>query len=294
MEIIRHSLFSLSQVGNELYAQGPTPFSQKQYSRLKYGAIAEAQFFGKLLAESFLEKFSPHKDAFFLPEWHLTSSAFKCIPTAAYSVTQYFKEAIREKGFPKPEHCKIIRNTLYDGEYEKLDLHSRLLVMKNCKLALSHYDLKNKTLVVVDDIRVTGAHERRVLDLVTHTQPARIVFAYLAIVEETNLDPVLEHILNGAEVDSIDALVELILTEDVFMNARLCKRLLLWPKPNELEAVLLQLPKHFLIDLAESVKAEGYLTCPKLAPAVFILQKVIQKVLQQEPTHITGSIAIRY
>lgn len=272
MQVLRHTLYQLQVDGRD--AAGA--FVPQQYSRFKYGARTAAQHFGVQLAESFLQDCVPQHLQLVQPGWLLTASAYKTLPTAAHAAAFYFEEALAQAGLSSPEPCRLVRHTLFEGEYEKLGFGARRTVLKNSGITLAAPSLSGRTLVVLDDIRVTGAHEYCILNLLQGTGLAAVCFVYIAQVPHAHTDPRIEHRLNSAEIDTLAKLRTLIQTEEVVLNARLCKRLLLWPTPGELHDFLHTLPPQFVAQVAQAAMQEGYAACPRLAPAVQVLQTVAQ------------------
>jgi hypoxanthine phosphoribosyltransferase len=70
-------------------------------------------------------------------------------------------------------------NTLA-GDYGKLSESDRRCVMADVKLSLPpDIDLCDSNLLVIDDIRITGAHEQAILDVVLSKCPKRICKMYI-------------------------------------------------------------------------------------------------------------------
>lgn len=278
MNILRHALLTVN--GQTGLPAGNDAFDAAQYSRFKYGSLIAAKQFGVALADGFVKQVLHANPQLLQAGWLLSSSAYKNIPTAAHAATQFFAERLGTLGYAAPTAARLMRQRIFEGEYEKLRYGARRVVLKNSGITLQANNPAGRTLVVVDDIRVTGAHESCILNLAKDSGLAAVCFVYIVNVDAHKLDPTLEHRLNSAAIDTLPKLRELVQTEAVAINARLCKRLLLWQTPQELFRFAQTLPPAFVGKVAQAVQLEGYHAHDRLRPAAEALQAAAQLVHQ--------------
>ncbi len=259
------ALYQVSAQGTVIFSNCENPFSDTAYSLFKYGSRQETVKFANALV-AYARIVVAEEDE----PWLLTSAAYKHIPTAAATLTHFFWDA---SGIVF-EPLRVKRENLFAGEYEKLDAAARHAVLMDAGFHLQGPDVKGRKVVVIDDIRITGTHETLLTSLLQQAGAAEVLFLYIVRVEAAAsvLDPTLEHRLNSAAIASPQDLLRYIHAASPMLNARLCKRILLWPAADALPRILRELPDAFLAELAEAVAREGYDTLARLQPAVAMLQ----------------------
>ena len=288
IEIARHSLYQLDRLAGSLSATGwrGEGFAPERYSLLKYGSAAAAVSWGEELANYVLVH---------LPEvMHevgpvVTASAFHRVPTAAFAVARAMQTRVNGHRLVQAlgplEHARIAREAVYAGEYETLDTRSRQSVLADMRLQYQGPALAGRHVVVVDDVRVSGMHELVLAELLQREGPAAIHFVYLVEVHHAlgASEPTIEQELNNAAVGSLEALRTLLLSEPTLLNARVVKRILLWPRsPQQLDALLGELPDSLLSRLYKAALADGYHRMPPFQGAFVRLEALMQERLQED------------
>lgn len=204
-------------------------FQASDYSRFKYGDDLVAEAFGKKLALGFIEnhlKLQTEKLQFVV-----ISSPFAFIPTATFAMKNYFVRQLNrwlaENNFPVVEETKIHRKTTYKADYGNLTAAERLQLIGNDSFYLDKGFLKNKVLILLDDIKITGTHEvmiKRTLE--TQTIENDAYFLYFAELINANIHPNIENHLNYYQIKSIHDLDEIVQNERFAINTRIVKFIL--------------------------------------------------------------------
>lgn len=134
-------------------------FDRYAYSRYKYGDSQQAKIFGKELSTSFIDKYHD----FLLSsnqQFIAISSPRGFIPPAAYYIFQIFLKKLNHflQSNQRPlvlEHTIQRLSTLAE-DYSSLATHERVDHLIHERYSIDSQPLKNKFLLFVDDIRITG------------------------------------------------------------------------------------------------------------------------------------------
>lgn len=235
--------------------------SLEEYSRFKYGDGDIARKFGKLLAIRALEVVPVDIDN---PMPILvTSSAYKTAPPASYALVKPFVEAVREE-LPDAhiEPFKIYRSILTEGDYASMSLEEREAVMERNGLVLPD-DLPEtaRAVIALDDILVTGSHERMIHRKLDGAIDALMLYCYILDVSEDATNPAIEAAINHIALSSLQSLIHIAKTATEFIpNARICK-LIVGSTPAEIqqfseEALETNMPLDTILEYVEGDELE--------------------------------------
>jgi hypothetical protein len=125
------------------------------------------------------------------------------------------------------EMRKINRNTTYTEDYGSLSKEDRLNLISN-----DTFDIKNdfkgdELLIFLDDIKITGSHEFVVKKTLIENQIENdIFFLYHAILDNDNINPTFENILNYSYVKGVNEIIEIHNSSDFVLNTRITKYIL--------------------------------------------------------------------
>jgi len=211
---------------------GFAPAKAQLYSRLKYGDATATRAIGQglfdhLQASSFWPVLMENKEDILL-----SASAFGSVPTAAYWMAEELGMHLSKAGL-SVEKTRFLRSGGFEcHNYSRMGLKAR-------KAALAQRDIwldpktatAGKTLLVLDDLRSTGAHEAMLLEAIqTHTDLHRVVFLYWVGFSPrlAQSAPETEDSLNHSQVAGLTDLVGLFETSPAppLINARLVRFLL--------------------------------------------------------------------
>ena len=204
-------------------------FPAEKYSKFKFGSTSIAREFGYTLADCFINqlfKFSySGKPIVVLP------SAYSHIPTASYFMTIHFIDKLNqflyENGFSPVETGKISRSVTYREDYGEMTADERYNLIKGDKFHIDEALLKNKILIFLDDIKITGTHERIIVKMLDdyhiHNQCYMLYFAELT---DPAICPKTENYLNHFFVKEISDLHSIINQDDFEFNTRIVKYIL--------------------------------------------------------------------
>ncbi|KAA2244433.1 hypothetical protein F0L74_00145 [Chitinophaga agrisoli] len=221
MTVTSYSLHKITDAGN-------FGFSPDEYSRFKFGDDAVAEKYGVNLADGFIEH---HLRGRKVPQLVIVSSPYSFIPTATFAMKNHFMFRLNRwlaaNGNPVAQETKVHRTITYKEDYGELDAAQRLQLIGNDSFHIDREFLAGKKVVFLDDIRITGGHERMILKMVAaYNLTNEIYMLYFAELMNKSIPPNIENHLNYHYVKSIFHLEPIIQGEHFFINTRIVKYIL--------------------------------------------------------------------
>jgi hypothetical protein len=147
------------------------PFSREDYSKFKFGSYTLAKKFGVDLFEYFKTSHL-NKLVSNFKKIIVYSSPYMQIPTSSYYLTDTFYNAFRNYLASKKietvklEFGKIERCQTYTEDYGALTAEERYNLIKNDTYKLITAPSKDDLCIFIDDISITGTHQRVVEHLI--------------------------------------------------------------------------------------------------------------------------------
>jgi len=204
-------------------------FNPDDYSRFKFGDDEVAKSFGRDLAEGFIEYFLSGNPVG--GQIVVISSPYSFIPTATFAMKNYFvyrlNRWLAENGGLVVQEAKVHRTITYKEDYGELSAEERLNLIGNDSFHIDKDFLSGKTLLFLDDIRITGSHERMILKMAKdYGLKNEMHMLYFAELVNKDIHPNVENYLNYHKVKSIFDLEEIIKSGNFCMNTRIVKYIL--------------------------------------------------------------------
>lgn len=202
-------------------------FDPDDYSRFKFGDDSAARVFGTALAEGFIRE---HGDAL-AGQIVVVPSPYSFIPTATFALKNYFvfrlNRWLADKGLPVVQETKVHRTVTYKEDYGELSAEQRIALIGNDSFHIDSTFLQGKTVLFLDDIRITGGHERMILKMVReYALREPMYLLYFAELVNKDVSPTIENFLNYHAIKSIFDLDALIRTGAFALNTRAVKYIL--------------------------------------------------------------------
>jgi len=204
-------------------------FSADDYSRFKFGDGAVAKAFGIALANGFIEEYLSKNHI--RQQIVVLASPYSFIPTATFAMKNWFvyrlNHWLAQNSLPVVQEAKVHRTITYKDDYGELDAEQRMKLIGNDHFHIDKDFLLNKTLIFLDDIRITGSHERMIMKMVSEYGLSNDIYMlYFAELVNSNIHPNVENHLNYHQVKSIFDLDDIIKNRDFKINTRIVKYIL--------------------------------------------------------------------
>ena len=204
-------------------------FSPAKYSKFKYGDDSIAKEFGNALAEGFIENYLSVNPI--IEQMVVISSPYAFIPTATFGMKNYFvfrlNRWLAEHNLPVVQETKVTRSITYKEDYGELDEAQRLSLIGNDTFQIDREFLRDKVLIFLDDIRITGSHERMITKMLQeYNVENETHLLYFAELINRNIHPNIENFLNYYHVKSIFDLDDIIKNKGFSINTRIVKFIL--------------------------------------------------------------------
>lgn len=223
-EILTHST-------HLIYDEKNLPFSAVDYSLFKYGSKTVASKFGEELANSFIKS----RSFFDIVDKHrnkqlvVTVSPYEFIPTATYALKHSFIRILNDKlidlDMLPVQEVKVYRKASYVIEdYAKMDESFRNAKISNETFYIDAEFIKGKVVLFIDDIFITGGHEKRIRSMITDKNlEIDYCFMYYAKLMNKSIDSAIESRLNLSKVQDLKDINWIIRNHEFRMNTRVCK-----------------------------------------------------------------------
>jgi hypothetical protein len=220
-----HTTYSLHKITNT----ANFGFSPADYSRFKFGDDEVARHFGADLADGFIETVLSDTDT--NQELVVISSPYSFIPTATFTMKNHFVARLNrwlaQHGRPVVQETKVHRTITYKEDYGELDAEQRLKLIGNDSFHIDKVFLKGKTLLFLDDIKITGGHERMISKMIDGYGLDNMVYMlYFGELVNHSIPPNIENHLNYYAVKSIFDLNVIIEGGKFCINTRIVKYIL--------------------------------------------------------------------
>jgi len=204
-------------------------FKPSEYSQFKYGDGFIAEQYGVALAKGFIARHLQNEMV--SSQIVVVSSPYAFIPTATLEMTKYFifelNKWLVSHRLPVIQQTKIHRTTTYKEDYGALDAEARLALIGNDDFHIDKTFLDNKFLIFIDDIKITGSHERMICRMIeNYGLSNKHHFLYFAELINNDVHPNIENFLNYYKVKSVFDLTDIINNPRFAVNTRIVKFIL--------------------------------------------------------------------
>lgn len=223
--MIHYSLHKISDVAS-------IPFSEDEYSKFKFGDDVMAEKFGQQLAEGYIKNYLEKNEV--KNDIIVFSSPYDFIPTASYYLKNYFIYYLNlwliENNKNVVFESKIYRTTTYKEDYGALSASERLKLIGNDSFYIDKEFIKNKDLIFIDDIKITGSHEFMIKKMINEFNlENNYSIIYFSELINININPNIENFLNYHYVESLEEINDIIINSRFVFNTRVVKFILSSP-----------------------------------------------------------------
>jgi FMN phosphatase YigB (HAD superfamily) len=204
-------------------------FSSIEYSRFKFGDGEITENYGNVLFAYFQSSLLPSILAK-SKEIVIYSSPYAYIPTASFYLTKIFFRAFSDYLIENKFNDihirlgKILRKQTYVEDYGSMNAEQRYNLIKHDTYQFEDKPTSNEICIFIDDISITGTHQRVVEKLLTEDNLYNSAyFLYFAILKSEAIEPSFENILNYQYVSNLNNFIEVIVCNSFKINTRAIK-----------------------------------------------------------------------
>lgn len=208
------------------------PFSAIEYSRFKFGDGDIAKKYGVDLFEYFKKNYLQRLVSYY-DEFYIFSSPYDQIPTASFYLTQSFYDSFKSyllaNNFTNKtvRISKIKRCQTYTDDYGEMNAEERFNLIKNDTYKLLEYPTSKDLCIFIDDISITGAHQRVVEKLISDCNiKTHSIFLYFGKLNNSDIDPSFENQLNYSFVNNYLRLLDVVISDSFKITTRTIKYIL--------------------------------------------------------------------
>lgn len=255
-------------------------FSDKDYSKMKHGSKATSRKFGVDLANKFLcsSEFVGLVPFLTGKEIVICSAPWKSIGVASTHIKNYFVSRfnpIWSEVSPSLQDLKVYRGHSYNDDYGSMDKEARSQAINSDDFHIDKEFIKNKVLIFIDDVKITGSHEDRIQKLLENVGfEGTVIYLYYAeYLGDGNPD--IENLLNYAFVKCLLDINYIIQNDEFIFNTRVVKYIL---KSNheEFKSFINYQSKSFMFELTKELTGNEYHKIPEYRENYEYLKSKIQ------------------
>ncbi len=265
--------YSLHKISNEKHFS----FHPDDYSRFKFGDEAIAKAFGEDLAAGFIKQHL--SDVAMQQQLVVVSSPYAFIPTATFAMKNYFVFRLNRwlAGHHRPvvQETKVHRTITYKEDYGELNAAERIRLIGNDSFHIDAAFLTGKTVIFLDDIRITGSHERMIMKMAdSYGLTNDMYLLYFAELINEAIHPNIENFLNYHCVKTVFDLQSIIESGHFFMNTRIVKYMLNYDA--DAFRIFIKVQKENFVNLFyDMALGNGYHTIEAYQPNIKLLKMEI-------------------
>jgi hypothetical protein len=260
------------------------PFSIFDYSMMKFGDDSVARKFGYALAESF---FNANRALVIGQQLVVFASPYNYVENAATVMAKHFVNrlnmlSVQHSGH-SVEYSIVHRKVSYVNDYGFLSAEERKRLIDGDSFSINKHFVSGKTLLFVDDVRITGTHEHKLVELLDAAEiPLENAhFLYHANLVAESVHPGIEAQLNFASIKSIGDFASLTREPNHHMIICPIKYLLSLPENESIDLIDMLHPNS-IIAAYHGALAEGYYKIPAYHANFAVLKTVAELHLKRQ------------
>lgn len=235
-----------------------TSFKTDDYSKLKFGSNKSAKRMGRDLAEAFFEA---HWGRLLHQQFVVIPSPYNYVKNAATVLSEHFVNHLNylvcQSGGKAVEWDIVHRKVSYINDYGFLSKEDRKALIDGDTFSINKDFWGNKNLIFIDDVKITGTHEDKLIEILDKEQVENDTF-FLYYAKYNGECANIEAQLNFSCITSLEKFIKMIQKEkDAKCLVRPIKYLM-GQEHETFKVALSQLPNKYVEELFFGCLAEGY------------------------------------
>lgn len=272
----------------EVHDENGADFDPAAYSRMKYGSRKDTKQFAEEITQTISQDMPSILESETPP---LLLVAYKAVQPACGYLSRYSLDIINrervERGLEPGEVVKIHKGQVTATDYARASAEEREAELTSIDFSLRGASLENTNAIILDDIRISGGAERRILSVIEalDTPPAHLMLGYVALFNPNQAlqAPHVEGEINSTEIKSTQDVIQLMSEGDFDLNIRTLK-MILGASRDELSAMIETAKPEYIEEILRGAIDTGPAFIQKYAPGY--------KFLRDAPS-LRGSNALR-
>lgn len=283
----KHSVHQLTQQKDgRICAVGGGAFSPEGYSLFKHGDERWARRFGHEIADLLMDAEAPLLDHARPDEVLIAAFPYKYIPTATAVMVEHtvtrLNHLLSAKGRPAVGRLHAFKypwRASVEHNFPGMGEEARRRVLDNVELSVDEYRLRGTHLIIVDDVRVTGASQDRFLRLLHQVRGlSSLSVVFLCEIDPAiaAADPAIERRLNYYKVTTLGDVADIAATGEFRWNIRVAKFVLEEQDREAFDDFVGGLKDSLLLELYRSVVLNDYHLERKYEPRIRIVRSATE------------------
>jgi hypothetical protein len=251
------------------------PFDGIAYSQMKFGSDKIARLFGYEMADVVFA--DPTMKAILAGPCVAVSAPATTVPIAATMLLAHFLNRLNslldQAGMEPVEWTHVHRNFGFNDTYASADYKERMAALSADDTFINHRYVEGKTIIWVDDVVVTGAHEHRMENFI-RGEGLDNPLVFVAYARYTGNEPSTEMTLNHYSIkDAWDILM--ISGQKGFRVTTRSIRLILKQSPEDFDLFVDRAERAYLEDLYNCAIVKRYSVHEDYLRNFAILRKIV-------------------
>ncbi|GAB3742278.1 hypothetical protein GCM10028816_51720 [Spirosoma lituiforme] len=200
----------------------------------------------------------------------------------AQAFLRELNRSLVDQARPVAHEVKISRTITYRDDYGNLTLEERIRLIGNDSFQVDSAALLGKTLIFIDDIRITGSHQHVVERMMAqYGLKNPCIFVYYGQLTDPNVHPNIENYFNYYAIRSLADLTPIIQSSQFRINTRLVKYILNH-SPADAHSFLEQQSGAFLNELYDMALGNEYHLIGEYEPTLTLVAQLLDVTNFQE------------
>lgn len=234
------------------------PFDAAAYSRMKFGSDVVAKRFGYEMADAFFA--DPAMREILREPCVALSAPATTVPIASTMLLGHFLNRLNRHldhaGMNPVEWSHVHRNFAFNDNYASAPFHERMAALSNDDLFINRRYVEGKTMIWLDDVVITGAHEQRMENFV-RAEGLDNPLVFISYARYSGDDPTTEAKLNHFSVKTPRDIIPMVYQPGFRVTTRSIRLILKLPA-NEFDEFILSVPRTYLEDLYNCAVVKRY------------------------------------